>query len=308
MTTLLYTDPAFARHETPRNHPECAARMASVETALSGPQFAHLDRRSPTPAPYEAIAACHPSSYIDTLTAAIPDSGMIALDADTHVGPHSFIAARLASGGVINAIDAVMADEARNAFIASRPPGHHAETAHPMGFCLINHVAIGARHVQKAHGIGRVAIVDFDVHHGNGTQDIFERDASVLYVSTHQSPHYPGTGAPTERGVGNIVNLPLSAGTVGAAYRHIFDTVAMPAVRAFAPEFLILSAGFDAHADDPLGDIRLLEDDFVWITERMMEIADEFCGDRLVSCLEGGYDLAALGRSAAAHVATLAKA
>ncbi|WP_108663598.1 histone deacetylase family protein [Acuticoccus kandeliae] len=307
MTTLLYTDPAFARHQTPRGHPERAERMIAVERALSAPEFDVLVRRRPTPAPYEAIAACHPSAYIEKLEALIPAEGMIALDADTNVGPDSMIAARLASGAMINAIDAIMAGEAQNAFVAGRPPGHHAERDHAMGFCLINHVAIGARHAQKAHGLERVAIVDFDVHHGNGTQDIFETDPSVLYVSTHQSPHYPGTGSPTERGVGNIVNLPLAAGTDGPMYRSVFEAVVMPAVRAFDPDLLILSAGFDAHADDPLGDIRLLEDDFVWITERMMEVADRSCRGRLVSCLEGGYDLAALGRSVAAHVATLAK-
>jgi acetoin utilization deacetylase AcuC-like enzyme len=305
MTTLLFTDPAFARHEMPRGHPECIDRIVTVEAALSGPRFAALERRSAAPAGTGAITACHPQSFVDQLDASVPASGLVAVDADTAMGPHSMEAARVASGCAIAAVDAVMSGEADNAFVASRPPGHHAERTRAMGFCLVNHVAIAARHAQRAHGIARVAIVDFDVHHGNGTQDIFQDDASVLYASTHQSPLFPGTGARSERGVGNILNVPLPAGTTGADYRSIFEATIMPAVRAFQPEIVLLSAGFDAHADDPLGGMLLREDDFVWITEQMMEIARATAGGRLVSLLEGGYDLPALGRCVADHVATL---
>ncbi|MBJ3774894.1 histone deacetylase family protein [Acuticoccus mangrovi] len=306
--TLIFTDPVFALHETPRGHPERPERMAAVDRALATGPLADLPRRSFEPAPYEAIAACHPSSYIDRLEALIPEAGLVAVDADTSVGPHSMIAARLGSGASLAAVDAVMGAETPNAFVAARPPGHHAERTRAMGFCLINHVAIAARHAQAKHGAKRVAIVDFDVHHGNGTQDIFQDDGSVLYVSTHQSPHYPGTGAASERGVGNIVNLPLPAGTDGPHYRAVFEGEVMRAVAAFGPDLVILSAGFDAHAEDPLGDLLLVEDDFVWITRKMMDYAAEHCASRLVSCLEGGYSLGALERSVVAHVTALANA
>lgn len=306
--TLLYTDAVFAAHEMPPGHPECAERMAAVEKALAAPEFGALDRRAAPPAPREALARAHPEAYLDALERASPAEGMIPLDPDTHMGPHSLAAAKTASGAVMAAIDAVVGREGPNAFVAARPPGHHAESVRAMGFCLLNHIAIGARHAQKAHGIGRVAIVDFDVHHGNGTQEIFYEDPSVLYVSTHQWPLYPGTGPTRERGVGNIVNIPLAAGTDGRTYRPAFRDAAASAVDAFAPDLVLLSAGFDAHADDPLGGMALVEDDFVWITDVMMDLADKHAGGRLVSLLEGGYDLGALGRSAAAHVATLMNA
>jgi len=306
MTTILYTDPIFATHVTPEGHPECVARITAVEAALSGPRFAALDRRTAGPAGYEAITAVHPVGFVDKLEAATPERGLVAVDADTAMGPTTMKAARVASGCAVAAVDAVVAGEADNAFVAARPPGHHAERSVAMGFCFLNHVAIAARHARTAHGIDRVAIVDFDVHHGNGTQDIFEADGTVQYLSTHQSPWYPGTGAASERGVGNIVNVPLPAGTTGADYRDVFDTTVMRALDEFAPELVILSAGFDAHEADPLGDFRLTEVDFVWITQRVMALADRTAHGRLVSCLEGGYNLPALGRSVAEHVATLA--
>ncbi len=303
--TLIYTDPLFARHQTPPRHPERSARMGAVLQALGDRRFDGLERRTAEPASYEAIARCHPSSYLERLTASIPESGMIALDPDTHIGPESWRAARLASGAAIAAVDAVVGLEAHNAFVVARPPGHHAERTTAMGFCLINHVAIAARHAQAVHGIERVAIVDFDVHHGNGTQDIFWDDPSVLYASTHQSPLYPGTGSAAETGAGNILNIPVAAGTDGAQYRPLFEAV-VEAVAAFRPELVILSAGFDAHADDPLGGMALVEDDYVWITHQMMDLAAQTAHGRVVSVLEGGYDLGALGRSAAAHVGALA--
>jgi len=304
--TLIFTDPAFAEHEMPRGHPERAERMTAVAQALAAPRLADLPRRQAGPAPFEAIARVHTSAHLERLDASVPDRGTVALDPDTHMGPHSLDAARRASGAAMAAVDAVLAAEAANAFVAARPPGHHAERSRAMGFCLINHVAVAARHAQAAHGVDRVAIVDFDVHHGNGTQDIFEADGSVLYISTHQWPLYPGTGAASERGVGNIVNIPLGAGTDGLAYRALFAEAALKPLAAFQPELILVSAGFDAHADDPIGGLRLVEDDFVWITRALLDIVTEHPGRRLVSLLEGGYDLAALERCVAAHVTALA--
>ncbi|RAH99537.1 acetoin utilization protein [Acuticoccus sediminis] len=306
--TLLYSDPIFGRHKTPPGHPECAERFAAVERALAHPKFEPLPRRTAAPASDAAITAVHPEAYIARLDALVPAEGLVAVDADTAMGPNTMKAARTASGAAIAATDAVMAGEAKNAFILGRPPGHHAEKSRAMGFCFLNHVAIAARHAQKAHGIGRVAIVDFDVHHGNGTQDIFWDDPSVFYASTHQIPLYPGTGEANERGIGNILNVPLPPGTASSLYRTLFDGAVMPALNAFEPELLILSAGFDAHQDDPLGGIRLTDEDFVWITRRMMDLADRCCGGRIVSSLEGGYDLAALGRCVAGHVSELMSA
>ena len=306
--TLLYTDPLFARHQMPAGHPERAERMDAVDKALAAGAFDALDRRTAEPAPFEAIARAHPERYLQRLQEAVPDRGLVSLDPDTHMGPDSFAAATLASGALMAAVDEVVAGRTKSAFVASRPPGHHAERTRAMGFCLVNHVAIAARHAQARHGVERVAIVDFDVHHGNGTQDIFYDDASVLYVSTHQSPLYPGTGAASETGVGNILNLPLPARTDGARYRTVFRDEVVPRIDQFAPDLILLSSGFDAHADDPLGGMLLEDEDFVWITEEMLASAERHTAGRLVSILEGGYDLGALGRCTAAHVDALMRA
>ena len=306
--TLLYTDPLFARHQMPAGHPERAERMDAVDRALAAGTFDALDRRTAEPAPFEAIARAHPERYLQRLQEAVPDRGLVSLDPDTHMGPDSFAAATLASGALMAAVDEVVAGRTKNAFVASRPPGHHAERTRAMGFCLVNHVAIAARHAQARHGVERVAIVDFDVHHGNGTQDIFYDDASVLYVSTHQSPLYPGTGAASETGVGNILNLPLPARTDGSRYRTVFRDEVVPRIDQFAPDLILLSSGFDAHADDPLGGMLLEDEDFVWITEEMLASAERHTAGRLVSILEGGYDLGALGRCTAAHVDALMRA
>ena len=305
---LLYTDPLFARHQMPAGHPERAERMDAVDKALAAGTFDALDRRTAEPAPFEAIARAHPERYLQRLQEAVPDRGLVSLDPDTHMGPDSFAAATLASGALMAAVDEVVAGRTKNAFVASRPPGHHAERTRAMGFCLVNHVAIAARHAQARHGVERVAIVDFDVHHGNGTQDIFYDDASVLYVSTHQSPLYPGTGAASETGVGNILNLPLPARTDGSRYRTVFRDEVVPRIDQFAPDLILLSSGFDAHADDPLGGMLLEDEDFVWITEEMLASAERHTAGRLVSILEGGYDLGALGRCTAAHVDALMRA
>lgn len=303
--TIIYTDPVFGRHKTPSGHPECAERFAAAERALSHPKFEPLERRTAGPVPADAVFAVHPEAHIADLDSMVPEEGLVAVDADTAIGPFTMRAARTASGCAMAAVDAVFAGETKNAFVIGRPPGHHAEKTRAMGFCFLNHVAIAARHAQRVHGIKRVAIVDYDVHHGNGTQDIFWDDPTVFYASTHQVPLYPGTGEANERGRGNILNVPLPPGTPGSLYRTLFDGAVMPALSAFKPELLILSSGFDAHDDDPLANIRLSDADFVWITERMMDLADRTCEGRLVSSLEGGYDLAALGRCVAGHVGAL---
>ncbi|HWC93250.1 MAG TPA: histone deacetylase family protein, partial [Pseudolabrys sp.] len=235
-----------------------------------------------------------------------PDNGMVHLDADTAMSPGSLEAALRAVGGGVRAVDEVMSGKARNAFVAVRPPGHHAETARPMGFCLFNSAAIAARYAQNKHGAERAAIVDFDVHHGNGSQDIFWSDKSVMYCSTHEMPLYPGTGAVGERGeFDNIVNAPLRAGDGGDAFRAAFEATILPRLRAFKPDFLVISAGFDAHTRDPLANLNLVEADYTWVTQKLMDIADQTAKGRVVSMLEGGYDLQGLSRSVAAHVTAL---
>jgi acetoin utilization deacetylase AcuC-like enzyme len=237
---------------------------------------------------------------------AVPREGRHPLDADTAVSPGSGEAALRAAGAVVAAVDAVVGGRAKNAFCAVRPPGHHAEPGTPMGFCLFGNVAIGALHARAAHGLRRIACVDFDVHHGNGTQAMFERDPDLFYASTHQWPLYPGTGAAEERGVAdNVVNAPLRPHADGEAFRRAFERAILPALDRFAPELLLVSAGFDAHARDPLAALNLEEDDFAWVTAALAEVARAHAGGRIVSALEGGYDLEALGRSAAAHVTAL---
>ncbi|MBC7157445.1 MAG: histone deacetylase family protein, partial [Rhodobacteraceae bacterium] len=265
-----------------------------------------LDRRAAPMGDEADILRCHPRAYLEAIRAAIPATGSVALDPDTHVSPGSFRAALRGAGAVCAAVDAVMAGEAANAFCAIRPPGHHAETARPMGFCLFGNVAIAAKRALDRHGLARVAVVDFDVHHGNGTQDLLWDEARALYASTHQMPLYPGTGAADERGAhGNVLNLPLPPGTGGAGFRAAFEHAALPALDAFAPEMVLISAGFDAHRDDPLANLALSEDDFAWVTARLCDLARDHAGGRVVSALEGGYDLDALAASVAAHVAVL---
>jgi acetoin utilization deacetylase AcuC-like enzyme len=253
----------------------------------------------------EQIARVHPGNFAERLLAVVPRQGYAAIDGDTILSPGSGEAALRAAGAAVAAVDAVIGDETRRAFCAVRPPGHHAEPAHAMGFCLFNNVAIAAQHARQAHGVARVAVIDFDVHHGNGTQAAFEADASLLYASTHQMPLYPGTGAPSERGVGNIVNAPLRPGAGSQPFRQAFTDIILPALDHFRPELVIVSAGFDAHRADPLAQLMLVEADYAWCTERVGDIANRHAHGRIVSSLEGGYDLDALAASAAAHVAAL---
>jgi acetoin utilization deacetylase AcuC-like enzyme len=257
-------------------------------------------------APLETVALCHPMDYIEAIREASPSEGLVRLDADTSMSPGSFEAALRAVGGGTLAVDEVMTGKAANAFLAARPPGHHAETARPMGFCLFNTAAITARYAQNKHGIERVAIVDFDVHHGNGSQDIFWDDATVMYCSTHEMPLYPGTGAVSERGAhNNIVNAPLSAGDGGDVFREAFETAILPRLYSFKPDLVVVSAGFDAHTRDPLANLNLVEADYGWVTRKLMEVADNSADGRLVSLLEGGYDLEGLSRSVGVHVDAL---
>ncbi len=306
MSTLLITHPACLEHLTPLGHPERPDRLRAVERALEAEKFQSLARVTAPAAPLEIIALCHSMDYIEEIRDATPRQGMARLDADTSMSPGSFEAALRAVGGAMHAVDEVLAKKARNAFVATRPPGHHAETARPMGFCFFDNAAIAARYAQNRHGIARAAIVDFDVHHGNGSQEIFWSDKSVMYCSTHQMPLFPGTGAVGESGEHNtVVNAPLRPGDGGEAFRAAFESRILPRLADFRPELIVISAGFDAHMRDPLANINLEEPDFAWATQKIMDVADRYADGRIVSLLEGGYDLQALGNSAAAHVLAL---
>jgi acetoin utilization deacetylase AcuC-like enzyme len=287
-------------------HPERPDRYRAVERALEAEIFQPLARDAAPRAAREALIRVHPLAYVEALERLSPASGRVHLDADTTMSPGTLEAAVRAAGGAVYAVDEVMAGKVRNAFVATRPPGHHAEVATAMGFCLFNNAAIAARHAQAAHGAERVAIVDFDVHHGNGSQAIFWKDKSVLYASTHEMPLFPGTGALSERGEhGQIVNAPLSAGDGGEIFREALETAILPRLDDFAPDLIIISAGFDAHYRDPLGHLQLTEADFAWATRALAKVARRHAGGRVVSLLEGGYDLQGLARSAAAHVQAL---
>ena len=301
--TLLITHPDALLHENPPGHPEQVARLKYILRALEGMD---LDRAEATEATDEMLLRCHPQDYLDKIAAASPQDGWTQLDADTFLSPGTWRAARLAAGAAVQAVDAVLDGRCRNAFVAMRPPGHHAETATPMGFCTLGNVAIAAKHALEHHGLARVAIVDFDVHHGNGTQDLLWDEDRIMFYSTHQSPLWPGTGSPDDVGkFGNIRNLPLPPGTDGAYFRHIFNDRILQQLHSFVPDLILISAGFDAHAADPLAQLNWATEDFAWVTERLCDVAAQHCGGRVVSCLEGGYDLDALAQAVAAHVEVL---
>lgn len=306
MTTLLFEHQAFGEHETPQGHPERAERYFAVSAALRAEAFAGLVRRSPPRADKAALLRVHSPAYVEAIFAAAPDDGMIRLDPDTTMGPHSLEAALRAAGGAVDAVDAIYAGEASNAFIVARPPGHHAPPARAMGFCLFNSAAIAAMRARAAHGAKRVAVADFDVHHGNGTEEAFWHDETAFYASSHEWPQYPGTGRASDRGAfDNIANAPLATGSTSEDFRRAWGERLLPALDAFAPDFIAISAGFDAHSADPLGGLRLTEADFAWVTREITGIARTRCAGKIVSVLEGGYDLAALAASTAAHVAVL---
>jgi acetoin utilization deacetylase AcuC-like enzyme len=305
MTTFYYTHPSFQSHDTGAGHPENAARLRSIDSVLNRAEFAGLVKKDAPRAEIGQILLVHTKAQADKVLDSIPDYGIQYLDPDTPVSPGTGEAVLHAVGAVCAAVDAVFAGLARNAFCGVRPPGHHAEANQAMGFCLFNNIAIAAEHARHKHGIQRVAIVDFDVHHGNGTQHIFQKNKDVLYASTHQHPWYPGTGMVSETGVGNIFNAPLPAGSGGVEFRAAMDGKILPAIDRFKPELILVSAGFDAHKDDPLGALKLVEEDYAWITRELLNLAKRHCGGKLVSALEGGYNLKALGESVGAHVQEL---
>lgn len=299
---LLYTHADCLTHHEPAGHPEQAARLRAVAHALDGMA---LDRRAAPLAERAELLRCHPETYLTRVERAVPPEGWAMLDGDTYLAPGSWAAALRGVGGVCAAVDAVLAGAARRAFVACRPPGHHAETARAMGFCLFGSIAIGAKRALDHHGLARVAVLDFDVHHGNGTQDLLWEEARAMFVSSHQMPLYPGSGAASEVGAhGQVLNLPLRAGSGGAAMRAVWQP-ALARVAAFAPELILVSAGFDAHADDPLAGLEWQVEDFAWLTGAICDLAAACCGGRVVSALEGGYDLPALAASVAAHVDVL---
>ncbi|TNE39011.1 MAG: histone deacetylase family protein [Alphaproteobacteria bacterium] len=306
MTTAFYTHPDCLKHVTQPGHPERVDRLVTLMEGFAAEEFAALQRCEPDLIALEKITRVHPEAYVSGIrdAAAGASQGFVRLDEDTAVVEGSWNAALRAAGALVDAVDKVMANGATNAFCAVRPPGHHAETARAMGFCLFNNVAIGAAHALDIHGLERVAIVDFDVHHGNGTQEIFQNDPRVFFASSHQMPLYPGSGSADETGVGNIHNLPLAPEAPAEAFRAAWKGL-LPELEAFAPQLIMISAGFDAHKADPLSNQNLTEADFVWITEELVKIAARSCANRVVSTLEGGYDLDALRASALAHVKVL---
>ena len=305
MTTFLYSHDASLHHVTPEGHPERVDRIRAINRVLASPHFKDLIRREAPLARDEDILRAHAPEHLNRVRAIAPEAGFEYLDADTAMSPGSLEAALRASGAATAAVDAVFRGEADNVFCAMRPPGHHAESRRAMGFCFFNNAAIAALYARERYDAERVAVVDFDVHHGNGTQEIFYSDPGLFYGSTHQMPLYPGTGSRQETGVGNIFNAPLRAGDGGEQFREAMSTLILPALDVFAPDLVIISAGFDAHHRDPLGSLRLTEEDFAWATLQLMEAAEIHAGGRVVSVLEGGYDLQGLAASVGIHVQAL---
>ena len=306
MTTALLTHADCLAHVTPSGHPERVARLEHVLHAL---EPLDLTRVSAPLAAEDDILRCHPASYLAGLRDALPSEHYTQIDGDTYLSPGSLDGAFRAVGAAVKAVDMVLGGEVGNAFCATRPPGHHAESSTAMGFCLFGNVAIAAKHALDHHGLSRVAVVDFDVHHGNGTQDLLWDEARALVITSQQMPLWPGSGNPSETGAhGNVLNLPLAPGSGGQAMRGAYEGQAFPRLRSFRPELILISAGFDAHADDPLANLMWETEDFRWITAQLCDLAAELCDGRIVSCLEGGYDLEALAASAKAHVEELMKA
>ncbi len=300
----VYTHQACLQHETGPGHPESPARLRAVLEAFDDPRFSNLERVEAPRATRGQLMRVHDAAYVDGIFAT--EGHSLRLDPDTVMSPGSLEAALRAAGAVCAAVDAAMDNGATRAFCAVRPPGHHATRDTAMGFCIFNGVAVAAAHALERHGLERVAVIDFDVHHGNGTQDIFWNEPRVLYLSSHQMPLYPGTGSRNERGAGNIVNAPLPPGAGSREFRAAWDEILLPALEAHRPQLLLVSAGFDAHRNDPLAQLQLDAGDYAWITQRLCALADTHAQGRVVSALEGGYDLAALRECAAAHLAAMA--
>lgn len=310
MTTLLLSHSSFADHAPPEGHPERPDRIRAVNKLLEGAEFSSLKRENAEPGERRHVLRAHPEDFVEAIEQASPGAGegLVQLDGDTYMGPNSLEVVMRAIGAMTRGIDEVVAGNVQNAFCAVRPPGHHAEKTKPMGFCIYNVMAIAAHYARAEKGMERVAVVDFDVHHGNGTQDILWEERDLMYASTHQMPLYPGTGARSETGVGNIHNAPLSSGAEGDSFQEALNSVVFPALDDFKPDIILVSAGFDAHRNDPLAGLNLVEDDFGWATLKLMDYADKYCDGRLVSVLEGGYDLDGLTGSVAAHVKALMQA
>jgi acetoin utilization deacetylase AcuC-like enzyme len=306
MSTLLLTHPACLDHLTPPGHPERPDRLRAINQVLGEERFDPLVRGEAPEGDLDSVALCHGEHYITELRHVAPTSGLVYIDGDTSMSPGTWEAVMRGVGGAVAATDAIMTGKHNNAFVAVRPPGHHAEKSTPMGFCFFDNAAIAARHAQRKYGIARAAVIDFDVHHGNGTQDIFWSDKTVMYCSTHQMPLFPGTGARGERGEHDtVVNAPLRPEDGSAQFRSAFENAILPELTKFAPELIIISAGFDAHMRDPLASINLRAEDFGWVTQKLMDVADRSAGGRVVSVLEGGYDLQGLSESVAAHMTAL---
>lgn len=303
MATALITHPDCIEHVTPNGHPEQVARLDFVLNALEG---IPLTRVAAPMAAEGDLLLVHPKSYIEHIRDVAPETGLVPLDEDTWMSKGSLAAAYRAAGAVVRAVDMVMGGEVKNAFAAIRPPGHHAEKDRQMGFCLFGNVAVGARYALEHHGLKRVAILDFDVHHGNGTQDLLQEDARVLFISSHQRPLWPGSGDPSDTGeFDNVLNIGFPAAANGDEFRRVYERDVFPRIDAWKPELILVSAGFDAHRADPLAQLEFETEDFAWVTGRVCDLADKHCGGRVVSALEGGYDLDALAASAAAHVGIL---
>jgi len=305
MSTFVFTHPASLAHETPAGHPERIDRIRAVHQVIASPLFKPLVHREAPLGTEAQILLAHTEEHYRHIIAVAPEHGFEYLEPSTAMSAGTLPAALRAVGGACSAVDSVLKGEASNAFLAMRPPGHHAESGRAMDFCLFNQAAIAALHARAKHGLKRVAVVDFDVHHGNGTQDIFWNDRDLFYGSTHQMPLYPGTGAASETGTGNIFNAPLKAGDGRAEFQTAMENVILPALNLFEPELLIISAGFDAHIRDPLGSLELVEEDFAWATQELMDLADLHCGGKIVSVLEGGYDLQGLAGGVGVHLQTL---
>ncbi|MCV6823133.1 MULTISPECIES: histone deacetylase family protein [Halocynthiibacter] len=306
MTTALLTHSDCLLHQTPAGHAEQIARLEHVLAALDHPKFDPILRKKAPLVADDDLLRVHPKAHIDDIKDSAPESGIVQLDADTFMSEGSLSAALRAAGANTRAVDLVLSGEAQNAFAAVRPPGHHAERQTPMGFCLFGSVAVGAKYALEVHGLKRVAIIDFDVHHGNGTQDLLEGDPRVFFASSHQMPLYPGTGHAHETGAANnVLNVPLAEGSNGRDLRRVYEEQILPNVALFRPELIFISAGFDAHSADPLAGLNWSTEDFRWLTHRICDLADETCSGRVVSSLEGGYDLNALAECVAAHVEIL---
>jgi acetoin utilization deacetylase AcuC-like enzyme len=304
VTTAFITHPDCFRHDMGRGHPECPERLASIEDHLIASGIAGLIERHEAPAAkVSELARVHPLEYIEAVRDASPEHGIVHLDPDTAMCPHTWEAAVHAAGAAVLGTDLVVGRRADSAFCAVRPPGHHATRNRAMGFCLFNNVAVGAKHALEKHGIERVAIIDFDVHHGNGTEDIFSDDERVVMAGIFQHPFYPYSG--TDNPAPNMANVPLPAGSDGRALKAAVEEVWMPALEEFEPQMIFISAGFDAHVEDPLAMLRFTEADYAWVTGRIKDVADKYAEGRIVSMLEGGYELSALGRSVVTHLKVL---